>query len=142
MTIYVALKGIATECGSANITAMTNASTNRRDIRKIEAQIKRLQAQKALLQRQEPADWLMKIRLPGERVNARNFDKLVALTHVLDFLMSATRKDGASTSQISKYLNDEIGLEIKSATLRSYLYRYKKEGRLLFDKKNRLWRIP
>ncbi|MEM7460185.1 MAG: hypothetical protein AAF331_12020 [Pseudomonadota bacterium] len=121
---------------------MLNASTNQREIRKIDAQIKRLQAQKALLQRQEPADWLMRIRLPGERVNARNFDKLVALAHVLNFLMTEDGKEGASTSQISKYLNNAIGLEIKSATLRSYLFRYKEEGRLLFDKKSRLWRIP
>lgn len=137
--------GVATDFDPANMRIMTNTQTTQSEVSKIEEQIKLLQAKRALLLKQQPSQWLIRHTLPGETINARNFDKLVTLAHTLGCLRQREKSEGATGAtkkQISKYLNDAIGLNIKDATLRSYLSRFKEEGRLAYDRQSNVWSIP
>lgn len=121
---------------------MSIPTKNRAEVKRIDAQIEMLQARRRLLMRQAPAQWLLQHMLPGEKANARNLDKLIALAHTKGFLQQGRNSEGAETKEISAYLNNSIGLNIKPATLRSYLSRFKEERRIEYDDERRVWRLP
>ncbi|GAB5458720.1 MAG: hypothetical protein Hens3KO_17500 [Henriciella sp.] len=138
----VALKAIATRFENLQNSRMVNNSNRSAEIRRLEQQIKRLQAKLSMLRKEEPASWLLSATLPREKVNVRNFDKLVTLAHTINFLQDENKRQGATTKMIYEYLTNGLALEINYATLRSYLLRSKEDGRLSYDAEKRVWLSP
>lgn len=95
----------------------------------------------------------LQYRAPDVEVNQKNAEKYEWFVHthrVLTELQdlqkqnSTTDRDliGMSTGDILKYLRMSSGAQLKYSTLRSYLNRYQKEGRLVYNKQCRLWSLP
>lgn len=122
----------------AHYVCMAATSNISRRLRHIRRQIEDLQAEEAVLKGLEPAGWLVQELLPNEKLSKRNVQMLIVLARVKDFLRQCGA-DGASTGEISSYLENTAGMQLNPATLRSHLSRFAHQGRIKSDKENRKW---
>lgn len=117
---------------------MTSTSAVQHRLRQIQRQILELRAEEAVLQDAAPAAWLIDSLLPNEKLSKRNVRKIIILARIKDYLLQKGDA-GASTQEISTYLERDAAIELKPATLRSHLSRFANEGRITQCKEARKW---
>lgn len=111
-------------------------------LEKIDAKIEALQRERReILKGEHPvvAELRASALLPGEKLTRKNRHKLEVMGRVR-FVLERNREatHGLSSDQIHKQM---IGIEISFDSLRSYLSRFKAEGRLQHFPQYGLWKL-
>lgn len=124
----------------SGIDSATRAAT----LKKIERQIRALEARKReLLVRENPvaSDLRKSVLRPTDTVTRKNrhkFDVLGRIRYALDRHPNGSA--GLTSAQIFELV--KVGAsDLKFETLRSYMSRFKREGRLLHEAETGLWRF-
>lgn len=112
-------------------------------IREIDETVGRLNSERVALLNLRAKFWQEQVLLPGEQITAKNSKKFELLAKIQKHLL--TRRDsqgkisGASTRALYTWLTETYHEQINYGTFRSYLSRFKREGRLLYDQRSEKW---
>ena len=114
-------------------------------IREIDTALAELRAEKTALRNLRAKYWYEQALRPGEQVTKKNARKLELFAkisgHLLHLRDNHGRRKGASTRDLFDHVTKMYNEQINYNTFRSYLTRFKNEGRLEFDHRTESWLI-